>query len=186
MAKPDTFVTSMTGDGTYMFTIPSTVHWMARRYNTPFLQVIFNNGGWRAPRYSAVGVHPNGLASQGDDIGSGIGEIIKGSCYLLVPVEQRRIQPLSQKPLPSADTVRHGRRTAGQVLYLPYFFDASQPVVFGIAVQAVVFRTAHRVLFGILRYYQPAQPVIPEIAPARIRRLLRHHLVQGVVPVLRQ
>jgi acetolactate synthase I/II/III large subunit len=69
LAKPDAFVTAMTGDGTYMFTIPSTVHWMAKRYKTPFLQVIYNNGGWRAPRYSAVGVHPHGLASQGDDIG---------------------------------------------------------------------------------------------------------------------
>jgi acetolactate synthase-1/2/3 large subunit len=69
MAKPDAFVTAMTGDGTYMFSIPSTVHWMSKRYNAPFLQVIFNNGGWNAPRYSAVGVHPHGLASQGDDIG---------------------------------------------------------------------------------------------------------------------
>jgi acetolactate synthase-1/2/3 large subunit len=68
LAKPDAFVTAMTGDGTYMFSIPSTVHWMARRYKAPFLQVIFNNKGWRAPRYSAMGVHPEGLASQGDDI----------------------------------------------------------------------------------------------------------------------
>ncbi len=68
LAKPDAFVTAMTGDGTYMFTIPSTVHWMAKRYKTPFLQVIYNNGGWRAPRLSAIGVHPHGLASQGDDI----------------------------------------------------------------------------------------------------------------------
>ena len=29
---PDAFVITMSGDGTYMFTIPSTVHWMARRY----------------------------------------------------------------------------------------------------------------------------------------------------------
>ena len=43
LARPDAFVTTMTGDGTYMFSIPSTVHWMARRYRTPFLQVIFNN-----------------------------------------------------------------------------------------------------------------------------------------------
>jgi acetolactate synthase-1/2/3 large subunit len=68
LAKPDAFVTAMTGDGTYMFSIPSTVHWMAKRYRAPFLQVIFNNKGWRAPRYSAMGVHPEGLASQGDDI----------------------------------------------------------------------------------------------------------------------
>lgn len=69
LARPDKFVAALTGDGTYMFSIPATVHWMAKRYKTPFLQVIFNNGGWRAPRFSAVGVHPQGLASQGDDIG---------------------------------------------------------------------------------------------------------------------
>jgi acetolactate synthase I/II/III large subunit len=68
LAKPDAFVTAMTGDGTYMFSVPATVHWMSRRYRAPFLQVIFNNKGWRAPRYSAMGVHPEGLASQGDDI----------------------------------------------------------------------------------------------------------------------
>ncbi|MBX5461982.1 MAG: thiamine pyrophosphate-requiring protein [Steroidobacteraceae bacterium] len=69
LARPDKFVAALTGDGTYMFSIPATVHWMAKRYNTPFLQVIYNNGGWRAPRFSAIGVHPQGLASQGDDIG---------------------------------------------------------------------------------------------------------------------
>ena len=69
LAKPDAFVTAMCGDGTYMFTIPSTVHWMARRYRTPFLQVVYNNKGWRAPRYSATAVHPDGHASRGDDIG---------------------------------------------------------------------------------------------------------------------
>jgi len=69
LAKPDAFICTMSGDGTYMFTIPSTVHWMAKRYRTPFLQVIFNNKGWRAPRLSAIGVHPHGLASEGDDIG---------------------------------------------------------------------------------------------------------------------
>ncbi|HEV7716980.1 MAG TPA: thiamine pyrophosphate-requiring protein [Steroidobacteraceae bacterium] len=69
LARPDAFVTAMCGDGTYMFTIPSTVHWMARRYKTPFLQVIYNNKGWRAPRFSATAVHPEGFASRGDDIG---------------------------------------------------------------------------------------------------------------------
>jgi acetolactate synthase-1/2/3 large subunit len=69
LARPDAFVTAMCGDGSYMFTIPSTVHWMAKRYRTPFLQVIYNNKGWRAPRLSAMAVHPDGYASRGDDIG---------------------------------------------------------------------------------------------------------------------
>src|SRR5688572_3169955 len=51
-----------------MFSVPATVHWMARRYRAPFLHVVYNNGGWRAPRFSASSVHPDGFASRGADI----------------------------------------------------------------------------------------------------------------------
>jgi acetolactate synthase-1/2/3 large subunit len=70
LAQPDRLVVSLTGDGCYLFSIPSTVHWMARRYQAPFLQVIYNNGGWKAPRNSAVAVHPDGLVSRDADIGT--------------------------------------------------------------------------------------------------------------------
>jgi acetolactate synthase-1/2/3 large subunit len=69
LACPDRLVVSLTGDGSYMFSQPSTVHWIARRYATPFLQVIYNNGGWRAPKYSLMAVHPEGFASRADDLG---------------------------------------------------------------------------------------------------------------------
>jgi acetolactate synthase I/II/III large subunit len=69
LAAPDKTVVALTGDGSYMFSVPSTVHWMARRYKTPFLQVIYNNRGWRAPKFSALAVHPDGHASRADDIG---------------------------------------------------------------------------------------------------------------------
>ncbi len=52
---------ALTGDGSYMFSVPSTVHWMARHYATPFLQVVFNNRGWKAPKFSTLAVHPHGL-----------------------------------------------------------------------------------------------------------------------------
>lgn len=68
LARPDTVVASLTGDGSYLFSLPATVHWMARRYRTPFLHVVYNNTGWRAPRFSTIGVHPEGLAARGDDI----------------------------------------------------------------------------------------------------------------------
>ena len=51
-----------------MFSVPSTVHWMARRYQTPFLQIVLNNGGWKAPRFSALQVHPDGFASKANDL----------------------------------------------------------------------------------------------------------------------
>ncbi len=69
LAAPDKTVVAMTGDGSYMFSVPSSVHWMARRYETPFLTVIFNNRGWKAPRFSTLSVHPDGYASRSDDIG---------------------------------------------------------------------------------------------------------------------
>lgn len=69
LADPARTVIALTGDGSYMFSQPSTVHWMARHYDTPFLQVVFNNRGWRAPRYSMLAVHPQGEASRAADIG---------------------------------------------------------------------------------------------------------------------
>ena len=68
LACPDKTVVCLTGDGSYMFSVPSTVHWMARKYQTPFLTVIYNNRGWRAPKFSMLAVHPHGYASKAQDI----------------------------------------------------------------------------------------------------------------------
>ncbi len=68
LAAPHKTVVALTGDGSYMFSVPSTVHWMARRYGTPFLQVVYNNGGWQAPKFSALAVHPDGYASRAGDM----------------------------------------------------------------------------------------------------------------------
>ena len=69
LAAPDKTVVAIGGDGCFMFSVPSTVHWMARRYRTPFVQVVFNNGGWKAPRFSTLALHPQGHAAASDDIG---------------------------------------------------------------------------------------------------------------------
>src|SRR5262249_34865371 len=36
LAAPQRTVVALTGDGSYLFSVPSTVHWMARKYRTPF------------------------------------------------------------------------------------------------------------------------------------------------------
>jgi acetolactate synthase-1/2/3 large subunit len=69
LACPEKTIVALTGDGSYLFSIPASVHWMARRYRTPFLQVVYNNGGWRAPKLSTLAVHPDGYASRADDLG---------------------------------------------------------------------------------------------------------------------
>jgi acetolactate synthase I/II/III large subunit len=68
LAAPDKTFVALTGDGSYMFSIPGTVHWMARRYRAPYLHVVYNNRGWKAPKSSALAVHPDGYASRAADI----------------------------------------------------------------------------------------------------------------------
>ena len=68
LAAPGKTFVALTGDGSYMFSAPSAVHWMARRYRTPFLQIIYNNRGWNAPKFSALAVHPDGFASRAKDL----------------------------------------------------------------------------------------------------------------------
>jgi acetolactate synthase-1/2/3 large subunit len=69
LANPEKTVVCLTGDGSYMFSVPASVHWIARRYRTPFLQIIYNNGGWKSPKLSTLAVHPDGYASRTEDLG---------------------------------------------------------------------------------------------------------------------
>ncbi|KAF5862066.1 hypothetical protein ETB97_012213 [Aspergillus alliaceus] len=64
LAKPGSFVCAIVGDGTFLFSQMESVYWIARRYNIPFLLIVLNNGGWNAPKLSALLVHQNGLASK--------------------------------------------------------------------------------------------------------------------------
>ncbi|KJA15640.1 hypothetical protein HYPSUDRAFT_148795 [Hypholoma sublateritium FD-334 SS-4] len=51
------------GDGSFMFGVPSSAYWMAHRYQTPFLTIVLNNGGWKSPKLSMLGVYPKGHGS---------------------------------------------------------------------------------------------------------------------------
>ncbi|MDR1572647.1 MAG: thiamine pyrophosphate-requiring protein [Clostridiales Family XIII bacterium] len=64
LARPDREVIALTGDGTYMFSCPSAVYWTARKYGTPFMTVVFDNGGWTAPKIAVAGAHPDGYAAR--------------------------------------------------------------------------------------------------------------------------
>lgn len=58
------FVCQIVGDGTYMFSVPSTVAWISERYKIPVLTIVLNNKGWNAPRQSMLLVHPDGYGSK--------------------------------------------------------------------------------------------------------------------------
>ncbi|EIN12197.1 Thiamin diphosphate-binding protein [Punctularia strigosozonata HHB-11173 SS5] len=68
-------IVAIVGDGSYLFGAPSSAYWMARKYNTPFLTIVLNNGGWKSPKLSMLGVYPHGLGSKlaGDNLTVGFG-----------------------------------------------------------------------------------------------------------------
>jgi acetolactate synthase-1/2/3 large subunit len=66
LAKPDAEVITLTGDGCFLFGVPSSAYWVAGTYNTPHLTIIYNNGGWHSPRLSTASVHPDGPAERND------------------------------------------------------------------------------------------------------------------------
>jgi acetolactate synthase I/II/III large subunit len=67
LAAPDRVVVCLTGDGSYLFGVPSSAQWLARRYGTPALTIIYDNRGWAAPKFSTLKVHPDGAAARADD-----------------------------------------------------------------------------------------------------------------------
>ena len=61
LACPEKEIISLTGDGSYIFSCPTAVHWMSAKYNAPFMTVIYNNQGWNAPKQATARQHPDGF-----------------------------------------------------------------------------------------------------------------------------
>lgn len=125
LARPDKMVVCLTGDGSYMFSGPSSVHWIAQRYQTPFLQIIYNNRGWKSPKLSTLAIHPDGYASRADDIGvsfdpppnySGIAAAGGGAFARIV----RRPDELDDALADALNAVRQERRCAVLDVWLPH------------------------------------------------------------------
>jgi len=51
-------------DGTFLFSVPGSVYWVARKYDIPVLTIVLNNKGWNAPKRSMLLVHPDGVGSK--------------------------------------------------------------------------------------------------------------------------
>lgn len=62
LAHPDATVVALAGDGTYFLSSPASTYWMAQRYETPFLTVVLDNGGWNATKQNLRRQHPGGAA----------------------------------------------------------------------------------------------------------------------------
>lgn len=130
LANPDKTVVALTGDGTYMFSVPESVHWISAQYKLPFLTIIFNNRGWKSPKLSTLGVHPNGVASHNDLFWVNFGETIKyeaiatasGDALGLVAKDAETLRDVIQEGF---DCVKNGRSAVINV----YLEPASKEVV---------------------------------------------------------
>ena len=125
LANPDATVIAMCGDGSYMFSVPSSVHWIARAYEAPFLTVVFNNRGWKSPKLSALAVHPSGYASRANvlDVAfdpppdyAGIASAAGGALALTV----RRPEELEAAVARAFEAVRQERRCAVLDVWVPH------------------------------------------------------------------
>lgn len=85
-AKAAPLVCSLTGDGSFLFSAPSSVYWAQHRLQTPFVSIILNNGGWKATRSCVNDVHPGGLAAAVTNEGLGIDLQNDGPDYLGIAV----------------------------------------------------------------------------------------------------
>lgn len=74
-AGKEAFVCCITGDGSFVFSVPTAVYWISAYYGLPTLTIVLNNGGWAAPRHSASLVNPEGLVSSSskEELGIGFG-----------------------------------------------------------------------------------------------------------------
>jgi acetolactate synthase-1/2/3 large subunit len=62
LGAPERTVIATLGDGSYIFSVPTACHQVARAHQLPVLTVIFNNGAWDEVSNSTRNVHPDGWA----------------------------------------------------------------------------------------------------------------------------
>jgi acetolactate synthase-1/2/3 large subunit len=71
LARPGRRVIAVTGDGSFLFGVPTSALMMAAEWGTPFLTVILNNRGYRASRLPVYSLFPGGVsARRGDAAGT--------------------------------------------------------------------------------------------------------------------
>lgn len=64
LARPDSPVMAVLGDGAYMFSNPAAVHHASALHDLPVLFVVMNNAMWGAVQRSTLAMYPGGLASR--------------------------------------------------------------------------------------------------------------------------
>ncbi len=64
LARPNSRVVHIEGDGGFHFSTPSSVYAVSQSYGLPILTVVLDNGGWQAVKEAVLRVHPDGAAAK--------------------------------------------------------------------------------------------------------------------------
>ncbi len=67
LARPDSQVMAVVGDGAFMFSNPAAVHHASALHNLPILIAVMNNAMWGAVQRSTRAMYPEGLALRSND-----------------------------------------------------------------------------------------------------------------------
>lgn len=67
LARPESPVVSIVGDGAFNFAVPTAAFWSAHKAGAPFVAVILNNRAYRASRLPVQRLYPDGEAQAGSD-----------------------------------------------------------------------------------------------------------------------
>jgi acetolactate synthase-1/2/3 large subunit len=67
LARPDSPVVSIVGDGSFNFGVPTAAIWSAQKAGAPFTVVILNNQAYRASKLPVQKLYPKGSADSGND-----------------------------------------------------------------------------------------------------------------------
>ena len=113
---------SLVGDGSFLFGVPSSAQWVARRYGTPALTVIYDNRGWAAPKFSTLQVHPDGAAAAAGDFDASFDPEVDlpGVARAGRRLRGHRVRPRRAAPvLKDALAVVRGGRSAVISVHLP-------------------------------------------------------------------
>jgi acetolactate synthase I/II/III large subunit len=70
LAKPDSRIVQVIGDGGFHFSAPDSVYAVAQQYEIPIFTVVVDNGGWQAVKSATQRVYPKGVAAETDQFQS--------------------------------------------------------------------------------------------------------------------
>ncbi|HEU5297520.1 MAG TPA: thiamine pyrophosphate-dependent enzyme, partial [Burkholderiaceae bacterium] len=122
LARPQSRVLQIVGDGSFHFSAPTAVYAVAQQYGLPIFTVVLDNGGWQAVKDAVLRVHPSGEAARSDEFHARLGG------------EQRRFEQVAQAFGAHGEAVRDPAELPDAIERCIAAVDRGQAAVLNVAV----------------------------------------------------